>query len=275
MKFDYANDPHVDFYVKHDANIQKYEKKTRNHALTVLPEQPSDTLIIGGDVGEYNIQNFFFISELAKYYKRIFIVFGNHDYYLTSTRQEKKYKRSSYRRVEEMKEMYKSLPNVYVLEGDVVEVDGIRIGGLGMWYDFSYGQREHGLSYDDVYRLWWKNSTDSKKVRGIPNPIGLYENSISQLEHVIKNSDVIVTHMGPDWSLYKLQPDDRDDFTEHFNYYFFDGSPYYSSLQGKTWLFGHVHYDLDEVKYGCRFISHAIGYPDQRQLTKQFKTIEI
>ncbi len=272
MNFDYGNDFHVDFYVKHDGNVQKYEKKTRDYVYKLLPKQPSDTLIIGGDIGHYNMQNYLFMSELAKNYKRILLVFGNHDYYLDSSRQVKKYKRSSINRVQEMKEMYKELENVFVLEGNVIDVDGVKIGGLGMWYDFSYGQKEQNLSYDSVYQLWWKNSNDRKKIRGMSHPLELFQSSYQHLEHVINNSDVIVSHVGSDWRLYKSV---EEDFTEHYNYYFFDGSPFYKSLEGKTWLFGHVHYDLDQIEHGCRFISHAIGYPDEAYLEKKIKQITL
>lgn len=198
-------------------------------------------------------------------------MFGNHDYYMISNWQMKKYKRTSYNRVEEMKMLYKRLPNVHVLEGNTVEIEGFTIGGCGMWYDFSYGQQEQDLTEEEVYRLWWKHSNDSKLIKGVTDPLEIFRAEYERLERLIPVSDVIVTHVGPDWRLYPAD----EEFIKHYNYYFFDGSPFFEKLQGKTWLFGHVHYELDQIKYGCRFISQAIGYPSEKELSKKIKTITL
>ena len=76
MKFDYINDVHLDFWVPFDTNQLKFEKKTKEFANQMLPKQPTKILLIGGDLGHYNRQNYWFLEELSKVYTNILLVLG-------------------------------------------------------------------------------------------------------------------------------------------------------------------------------------------------------
>lgn len=173
MKFDYINDVHLDFWVPFDTNQLKFEKKTKEFANQMLPKQPAKILLIGGDLGHYNRQNYWFLEELSKVYTNILLVLGNHDFYMITKNQEKKYQSNSFHRVQEMKEMVKSLPQVKYLEGDTIELDGVTIGGTGMWYEFSYGQKYLGKSYENIWLEWSFFSNVHGKSKDFLRKIGL------------------------------------------------------------------------------------------------------
>jgi predicted phosphohydrolase len=269
MKFDYINDVHLDFWVPFDTNQLKFEKKTKAFANQLLPEQPAKTLLIGGDLGHYNLQNYWFLEELSKVYSSILLVLGNHDFYMITKNQEKKYQSNSFHRVQEMKELAKSLPQVQYLEGDTVELDGVTIGGTGMWYDFSYGQKYLGKSYENIWLEWSFFSNDSRKIKGFSTK-DRFESEKEKLERVIEKADIILTHVGPlsDFSPY------RGEAVLFNSFYFFDGEELIKKYNSKIWCFGHVHIRETHKKHGWTFISHCLGYPDQLGFTS-FKQIEL
>lgn len=269
MKFDYINDVHLDFWAPFNENQDKFEKNTRKFALSLIPESFSCTLVIGGDLGHFNKQNYWFLSELSAVYRRILLVFGNHDYYLISNNQSSKYKRSSFNRIKEMKDLASTIPNVSYLEGDMMDIEGVCFGGTGMWYDFQYGQQTHNQTKDEVRILWSQHSKDFKKIKGLLT-LDHFESELERLDTIIKKSDVIVTHVGPNWGLSPYIGFEE----RHNSYYFFDGSDFLQAYQNKVWCHGHIHTELDVKREGWRFISYALGYPDETPF-KKFRQIEI
>ncbi|WGV60121.1 hypothetical protein QIH01_02985 [Brevibacillus brevis] len=148
------------------------------------------------------------------------------------------------------------LTNVHYLDGDMVEIDDITYGGVGMWYDFSYGMKELGYSEEALYSKWWDVMNDSRLIKGLLDKSFTFaDEEKKKLEAIIDSSDVIITHVGGDWSnAYR-------DLVSSF--YYFDGSPYFSKLSGKVWCFGHTHQRSDYVAHGCRFVNAALGYPGE------------
>lgn len=269
MKFDYINDVHLDFWVPLDNNQLKFEKKTKEFANRMLPEQPTNTLLIGGDLGHYNKQNYWFLEELAKVYTNILLVIGNHDFYMITKNQEKKYQYNSFNRVKEMKELANQLPQVTYLEGNTFEIDGVTFGGTGMWYDFSYGQKHLGKNFEDIRKEWSWFSNDSRKIKGFLTE-ERYESEKEKLEKIIQQSDVVLTHVGP---LHEFSPYRQEEVL--FNsFYFFDGEKYIQKYQSKIWCFGHVHIREQYYKNDWTFISYGLGYPDQYGFTP-FKQIKL
>ncbi|MFF2532288.1 metallophosphoesterase [Brevibacillus sp. NPDC058079] len=253
--FDLISDVHIDFWVNVDSNPFKMQKKTDAFVDSIVPDRCSKVLVIAGDMGHYNNQNQLFLKSLKRYYQYIIVVRGNHDLYLVSGQQRKKYKYSSDNRWNEMKEFIKETPGAFVLEGDIVTLDGITFGGTGMWYDYSYGIIEYGKTKEEIVQLWRKEMNDSKLIQGLPD----FSEEASRFNAIIEKSDVIVTHVGGDWSRLSNKSRYVQGLTSSF--YFFDGSKWMDKLKGKTWCFGHVHDHSDYTHNGCRFINNAKGYP--------------
>ncbi|MCE0453764.1 metallophosphoesterase [Brevibacillus sp. AF8] len=254
--FDLISDVHLDFWVKVENPPHKMIPQIKNFIKAILPETNHNVLVIAGDLGHYNWQNKILIEELKQIYEHILIVAGNHDYYLVSANQEKQYRGKSLNRVIEMKETCSSLTNVHFLDGDIVEIDGINYGGVGMWYDFSYGIKELGYSKEALYSKWWEIMNDSRLIKGLlDKPFTFADEEKKKLDGIIESSDVIITHVGGDWS--------KADHDLVNSFYYFDGSPYFSKLKGKVWCFGHTHQRSDYEANGCRFVDAALGYPGE------------
>ncbi|WCN39507.1 metallophosphoesterase [Aneurinibacillus uraniidurans] len=267
-RFDLASDLHVDFWVKFDSNPIKMKQKTDGFIDSIIHPDHSMILVIAGDMGHYNRQNELMLNSFKRYYEYILIVRGNHDLYLVSGQQEKKYGRNSSKRWNEMKEIAGQIEGVYILEGDVITLKGITFGGTGMWYDFSYGMLGHDKTEEELVRLWKKEMNDAGLIRGLPDFI---EES-AKLSNIINDSEVIITHVGGDWSM--LSPNSKYVQGLTPSFYFFDGSKWMDQLQGKVWCFGHIHDHFDYIKNGCRFVNNAIGYPRDNPDVK-IKTISI
>ena len=132
MKIDVISDIHLDFYarfnrVKTEAFVEKLIKSKKDKIFEVL--------VIAGDIGHYNYDNLYLIKLLSKFYKKIFITWGNHDLYLLSSRYTEKYNYNSFNRLNEFKKMLKNIENVTFLDGQKVKYKGITFWGSGLWYN--------------------------------------------------------------------------------------------------------------------------------------------
>ncbi|MFC8686008.1 metallophosphoesterase [Brevibacillus porteri] len=256
MRFDLISDVHLDFWVKVENPLHKMMPQIRSFINSILPETPHKVLVIAGDLGHYNWQNKLLIEELKQTYEHILIVAGDHDYYLVSANQEKQYRGKSHNRVVEMKEICKEFSNVHYLDGDTVEIDGTAYGGVGMWYDFSYGIKESGYSKEALYSKWWDVMNDSRLIKGLLDKSFTFaDEEKKKFEAIVESADVIITHVGGEWS--KERPDLSNSF------YYFDGSNHFDTLKGKVWCYGHTHRRQDYEAYGCRFVNAALGYADE------------
>ena len=103
--FDLMSDAHIDFWVSETSDLSKMENRVQKFIGDILPENPSRTLIIAGDMANRNLPARMLVEGLKRIYPNILIVFGNHDYYLPSKNMIKRYKKSSKRRTDELEGM--------------------------------------------------------------------------------------------------------------------------------------------------------------------------
>ncbi|MBU7315643.1 metallophosphoesterase family protein [Paenibacillus oleatilyticus] len=260
VKFDLISDVHLDFWVEHSGNLTKMNRQLDAFIQLLLPASPSSTLVIAGDLGHFNKQNAMMLTRLKEHYPHIVIAAGNHDYYLVSKSIKNKYKKNSFHRWAEMKRLLEPLPDVHILDGNSIEIDGIRFGGCGMWYDFQYGLQVLKADEDQIYAHWKTISNDSALIEGRPRLVNwMFQEENRKLHQVLPDSDVIVTHVSPDWT--HVPADRADQLATSF--YYFDGSEYFGHIHHKIWCFGHVHSRMDYTSHGCRFINASLGYPDK------------
>lgn len=265
-KIDITSDLHIDFWINSKHPVKKQEKIMRTLLSFMLPEEPSDTLIIAGDTGHYNWQNELFIKILKETYKNICIVFGNHDLYMVSAKVKKAFDGNSLKRLADFIERLDKIDGVHYLEGNMVDIDGITIGGHGMWYDAGYAIDQWGYTENRVRQLWLKYMNDANLIR-VPNEDGVldYLDFITEskkgketLYDIFDKCQVIVTHINPDWSnlpYYYREPGST--------FYHFDGRDILRrGGEGKTWVFGHTHDSiLDMHEDGCVLVTSPLGYP--------------
>jgi Icc-related predicted phosphoesterase len=259
--FDSISDIHLDFYIDVRNPEQKMRKKIKEFVTTILPEKPQKVLVIAGDLGHYNHQNLWLLEELKNHYDYIILVSGNHDYYLVSSSVKSKYKANSHKRNNEMREMASKIDGVHYLDGNIIEIDGVKYGGVGMWYDFSYGIKYLGLRKDSLFYQWRQIMNDSKLISGLDMFHDFKEAEIenAKLDPIIDECDVVITHVGPDWS--RIPHEYK--FETSTAFYYFDGSKYFDKIDGKVWIYGHVHYRNDYDLFGCRMVNSSLGYPSE------------
>ncbi|MNI27726.1 3',5'-cyclic adenosine monophosphate phosphodiesterase CpdA [compost metagenome] len=259
--FDLISDIHLDFWVNRTWNWIQERKRIQDFIEQLLPDNRSHTLVIAGDLGHYNQQNYKLLKALTEYYKHIIIVPGNHDYYLLTPSIQYKYAYNSLLRWQELKQLTrKQLPSITFLDGDITQIEGIAFGGCGMWYDFQYGIQILNQHYNRILEHWKINCNDAKWLKGTPRITrDMFAAERKKLDRILVQSDVIITHFSPDWS---RAPDNRK-LSLSTSYYYFDGAPILPLVSNKIWCFGHVHQRMDYQYHNCRFINASLGYPSE------------
>lgn len=257
-RFDLISDVHLDFWVGGPVEGRSSSLRSiDSFADSLLPEETSEVLAIAGDLGHFNEQNFNFLQSLKRYYPHILLVAGNHDYYLVNSREKYKH-RTSMKRWSNMKRLAGLLDGVHFLEGDICEIGGVRFGGTGMWYDFSYGTQVLGRRLSSMIEYWAYRMNDGRMTIGLPQrPLEMFWREKMKLNGVIDDCDVIITHVSPDWS--RISDEHRLDPLS--GCYYFDGSEYMERIGGKIWCSGHSHRRHSYANRGCRFVNNALGYP--------------
>ena len=252
MKIDYISDLHLDFHVKHDGNQLKWIKKTNDFLNSLLPEEKGEVLIIAGDLSHYNLQSKWLLEFFSDEYEKVFFTIGNHDLYLISDNQRKKYGGSKFK-VYELLEMISHLPNVHLLlDYNVVNYKGIKFSGSTNWY-----------SLDTFEELNFFNSVmnDSKLIHRIDIKQANYLEGREYEE--LENVDVIVTHVPP------IIIDSHHKFRSTYCYL-----NQLTELKAKHYIFGHCHEQNEYEKAEVKFYINALGYPNENKGTK-IKSFEI
>jgi len=193
-------------------------------------------------------------------------VLGNHDYYLLEEFDEKRFN-SSLERIDDMRNWAKEQLNIYCLDGDIVEIYGIKFGGCNSWYDGSYYSNLYRGYNSSIQTIWKSRMNDSKYIKGCCDYFSdLWSEERLKLELIYKKCDVMITHMSPS-SLYQYAMKEyRDDYI--YSFYCFDGSKYIQDGSMKYWVYGHTHeiksFRIGDVELHC----NAIGYSDENRCFK-------
>lgn len=260
IQFDLISDIHLDFWLRRkgptaEDNVLEVEQ----FAERLLPQSVSEVLVIAGDLGHRNQQNVELLHALKRYYANILVVAGNHDYYLVNSKERYKLQ-TSMNRWSQMKSLGTAIEGVHYLEGDIFEWNGVRYGGAGMWYDFSYGINVLGKSLSDMLDIWSNQLNDRNYTIGAPRrPLEFFWEQKEKLDRIINDCDVIITHVSPDWS--HIAEEHAADPVS--GCYYFDGSEYIAHINGKVWCSGHVHINHSYRMGGCLFVNNALGYPNE------------
>lgn len=231
MKLDFLSDLHIDFHVS--KNDPKKIAKYADLIARILPENPSNTLFLGGDYSHLVKDSLLFLTMLSKYYKQVFIVFGNHDYY------DKEDYPDSISKVEWLRKELNKLPNVRVLNNEVVTYCGKRIFGADML--------STPLLTKDVY-FYSESMNDSVYISGgLETTQKINKDSIDAY-NLISSVDVVLAHSFP------IHFPELG-FEPNTNFYVTVGE-----LKAPIWFAGHIHANFEKERAGTKFIANALGY---------------
>lgn len=192
MKISYISDLHLDFWIPFIPSQDKWESRTKDFIRKLIETDKGEreVLCLGGDYSHFNNQTKWMLQEFSKVYERVFLIFGNHDFYLISKNQENKYKNHSFNRIKEIDDFaIWSLHNVVpLIEGRVIEYKGIRFGGDTMWYPLK--TTEQKVFFNNI-------SNDSKLIKGFNIELE-HLNSISNYETMMYDRggiDIMLSHV--------------------------------------------------------------------------------
>lgn len=285
--FDIISDTHFDFYKDslYSKNKGKYTFYQRNFFFRepVLDlknkrdfvdlwkswKPKSKHLLIAGDIGHDNAENALCLKYLREeFYDTICLVIGNHDLYLVDYESK-----DSLERLKDFKEKVNKLDSVFLLDGSIVYIEDVRVGGAMGWYDGSFIKSK---TISQKNHLWYNSMNDSRYVRSehLPYPLAfdtLHKIEYPKLEYIADKSDIILSHINP-----SNQPIHQDEDFVHLDstgFYSFDGSRLLKSTTAKHWVYGHTHsaksFKINKTKIQC----NPRGYPWQNEkfLIKQVK----
>lgn len=240
-KLFYMNDLHIDSHcsykkLKSNANqeIQKFVAGTLKNIPTLIGKE-KPILILGGDYSNEFELSYNLIQEYAKYAEHIFLVLGNHDYYLDVQEDIDSFHASSYEKIKTFIQQLNQIANVTVLEKyQVHSYKDIKIAGDTSWYSIEtfteqrvfYAMQDSVLIKDfDIQYAHINSNVDYKELN--------------------ETVDIIVTHVPP--------------IVTNSNHKF--GKECFSNLidelKAKIYCFGHVHENMEYIKAEIPFITNA------------------
>lgn len=302
MKFAILGDTHFDFWLLTNFKEKHFHLQFRK----LLESAEAEVLLIPGDIGHYNAQNLQCLQYMRQYFDRIVVTFGNHDYYLITNSVREKYKyrnpnRPSEERVAEMKKMIEDAEGIDYVDGNIIDIDGIKIGGATGWYDGSLLLQRK--KYDDVNLEWRLQMNDANLIYPRGNSDGakfdrLFHEQKHRLDAVYHACDIMMSHVSPlsEWKqfveMYGFDPEiaktnpnyamNHEALRDSNAFYCFDGKEYLENGSMKHWVFGHTHRNFSrtyERQDGKTIDIHcnSIGYPDGGKIPKEFgiKVIEV
>ena len=248
MIIKHISDLHINHYINHTSNLIKGERLTKEWCEKILGY--GDILLLGGDYSEWNQQTVWMLEVAAERYKYVLFVTGNHDRWLITDSQRKKYGTST-NRVNELYDLASSIKGVTPMVRKIVTINGLTIAGDGLWYNI---KRPEDV---DKYRY---QSNDSRfiheGVKTIETPNFLYEQSYDWYRTLEgKEIDMFLSHVPPIHP--SISPYSYDAcFTCPVEF-----------LAAPVWVCGHSHLREDWVQHDTQFYMNTVGYPTEFQNT--------
>lgn len=265
MKIDILSDLHLDFWTKQNTTLSTKLLSTLDQLLTISNEV--EVLIVAGDIS-HNPAQLNILEEIAKvyHYKKIFCVLGNHDLYLVDYDQRKEFQDS----LTKQRHYYDFKSEIVtILNGDIVEYDGVTFGGAMGWYDASYQIKENALFSDPVH-IWKETMNDAHYILGYKDFYEIYEQEDPKVQKIL-DADIVITHVCP--LAHNIAFQEIYHGQESNMFFAFDGERYLEKTSAKYWVYGHSHGHHNFEVYDTKCVMNTLGYP--AEMGRQKMTIEV
>jgi DNA repair exonuclease SbcCD nuclease subunit len=258
MKIDILSDLHIDFHIK-----KRDPKRVKDYVVydtfceSLNDSKEVEVLIVAGDCGHYNAQDFAVLEAIARVfrYKRIFVTSGNHTLYKSG-------KHSTLNRITEFWDYESDV--VKILNGNVEEYKGIKFGGAMGWaYGVPYINKTLKQECDihDAIALYDLSMNDMRYIDGLYNPKDMYNVEREKLEAVYKDCDIMVSHYNPTLRLEGVAPEYQFDPISGF--YTMDCEDLVTEGSMKYWVYGHQHSRINYKVGDVNVLCNAFGYPGE------------
>lgn len=265
MKIDILSDLHLDFWTKEHNTLSINLLGILDELLTTTNEV--EVLIVAGDISHYPSQ-LKILDEIARvyHYKKIFCVLGNHDLYIVDDSQKRQFQNSLNK--QDAYYDFKS-ETVTILDGDIVEYNGVTFGGAMGWYDGSYRTKE-STAFRDPVSIWKQTMNDAHYIQGYKDFFEIYEQEDPKVKKIL-DADIVITHVCPLAHNIAFQEIYHGEQSNMF--FSFDGEHYLEKTTAKYWVYGHSHGHHSFEVYDTKCVMNTLGYPPE--VGRQKMTIEI
>ena len=212
--------------------------------------------VIAGDVSRSWQETFDHVVSISKHYRHVIFIEGNHEH---DMQPHIKYN------CDQLYEKFKQYSNITYLHKGSIILDNTAFIGCNGWWTFDFAEPE--ISREQV----WNHMLSQGFTDMYQSEILLSAKEDAQtLVNIIKVFDqdpniqniVVVTHTSP-LKRYSWIPHGADpaNIARCGSSLLTQCLQHNTNGKIKTWCFGHVHQEIDEVISGIRFVCHPRGMP--------------
>lgn len=194
---------------------------------------------VSNDLGGWHFAN----EQIFSRFKHVFVTFGNHDLGANGGTTEQK--------ITDLTALIATWDNVTLLDGNVVDYEGIKIGGCMGWYDV--------LDDEDPTEAWaWRNEWYDGRIWNWHNqnlPSIAYEN-VKKMKTVLdQKPDIFITHVAHE----KCNTNPKYIGSDCNKYFYYTSNEY--DLTGvKKVICGHTHDCVKTTQDGYEIMCNPFGY---------------
>ena len=237
MKVQFYSDLHIEYEESDHVDVLKY----------IQPEPGIDILILAGDIGNLyryeQLKNF--LKDISVYYKNIFYILGNHEFYKRRTLPSMPYQ-LLYKKTKMLeREIYKLI----ILNNDSYLVDN-KFCFIGSTLWSSIGDHQifpHFRVKIHGFNKYIYNRFNQKNIEYLKNMLTLCRTK--------KWIPVIITHYTPTFKcIHKKHSDDMYQYLYANNL-----DNLIKEMKPKYWVAGHTHENFDFTLYDTRIVSNQLG----------------
>lgn len=256
-----TSDLHVDHYINHRVSLENYIYNALKLA---------DVLCVAGDTCDDPHLFVEFYKAVSPRYKKIFVVFGNHD---LTVHNESYFRNNPFTETQAKLDFLKAevskLGNVSILDGTVEEFEGVKFGGTMAFNDWTWAFNLNPDPDGNIpkflynWHYWFDYVNWNYMNNNHPEILG---SEMKKLDHIVaQKPDIIMTHYIP--LFFGVEKEYY--YSESTTYFYFNGEKYLNQLKDQSiWLAGHTHSvrTKDLLQDDGRTIHlklNPVGYPDE------------
>ena len=252
LRIQVASDLHVEFYGTPD-RIPKD---------IIVPRAP--VLALVGDIGLAFTENLrSFLHFQADRFDMVLFLAGNHEFY--------NHGRSTYtvsQQIEWMKSVCNERDNIYFLEKDALDIEGVRVLGTTLWSHIPTASISLAETSMNDYQLCYNSGKgdDLEKMTAIFTN-QWHQESVQWLEEEIRQAKsrnqpvLVLTHHTP-----ALKGTSHPRYNNNkLNSCFSTDLTHLMQSPVVAWVCGHTHYNFDTRHGTTRLVSNQRGYPGHEE----------
>lgn len=256
-----TSDLHVDHYINHRVSLE-------NYIYNAL--KPADVLCVAGDTCDDPHLFVEFYKAVSPRYKKIFVVFGNHD---LTVHNDSYFRNNPFTKTQAKLDFLKAevskLGNVSILDGTVEEFEGVKFGGTMAFNDWTWAFNLNPDPDGNIPKFlynwhYWFDYVNWNYMNN--NHPEILWSEMKKLDHVVaQKPDIIMTHYIP--LFFGVEKEYY--YSKSTTYFYFNGEKYLDQLKDQSiWLAGHTHsVRTKNLLQGDGRTIHLklnpVGYPDE------------